>query len=196
MDGTGYAISEILIFLAIASIIGFLLGWVVFRRSGAEATAHSKLNTKDLGQAESRVEALEALMGKTERRADAAVAAASKAATLKPATSDVGAPVAASPVKTDKPETVRPKKGPERAGAEAPKKADKKAPEPAKGQAPKEADKKAPEPAKTEAPKGTDDRAGTGDEELDEYLTDADKRINKLEKTLERLRGKLDDLDT
>ena len=80
MDGTGYAISEILIFLAIASIIGFLLGWVVFRRSGAEATANSQLNTKDLGRAESRVEALEALMGKTERRADAAVAAASKAA--------------------------------------------------------------------------------------------------------------------
>ena len=32
MRGSGYAVGEILIFLAIAGIIGFLVGWVVFYR--------------------------------------------------------------------------------------------------------------------------------------------------------------------
>ncbi len=227
MRGTGYAISEILIFLAIASIIGFLLGWLVFRRAAAPAT--TRLDTKELRDAETRVKALEASMAKTERRADAAVAAASKAATMAPAATVAATGAAGTaPSKergrgSGKPDGQDAGKGePERAKVDAgkastepvkakigkegaekvrePIKVDDKQAEPAKAEAGKKASpsamsdspgKKPPE----DKPAAAQPKSGTGDEELDYYLSDADARIQKLEKTLERLRGKLDDLD-
>ena len=188
MRGTGYAIIEILIFLAIASIVGFLLGWLVFRRGETSAPSAAKLDTKELRRAETRVKALEALMSKAESRAQAAVAAASKAATIAPAATGAAAVAAASPAKAEKTEKVRPKKAPEPARPAAP---EKKAPEPAKADTKKVADK----PPAEKKPEAAEPKTSTGDEELDEYLSDADQRIQKLEKTLERLRGKLDDLE-
>jgi FtsZ-interacting cell division protein ZipA len=72
MRGTGYAIGEILIFLAIAAIIGFLIGWLVFyRRPGTASTHLSPANPNHVKRLEDRSQAVDTKLVGIEKRATA-----------------------------------------------------------------------------------------------------------------------------
>ncbi|NNL15002.1 MAG: hypothetical protein HKO82_15070 [Acidimicrobiia bacterium] len=80
MRGTGYAIGEILIFLAIAAIIGFLIGWVVFyRRPDKGSSQLSPVNPNHVRRLEERSKAVDAKLVRIEKRASALLALLSKA---------------------------------------------------------------------------------------------------------------------
>lgn len=79
MRGSGYAIGEILIFLAIAGIIGFLVGWVVFyRRPDKRGSDLSTANPNHVRQLEARTRAAESKLGRIEQRASALLATLDK----------------------------------------------------------------------------------------------------------------------
>ena len=80
MRGTGYAIGEILIFLAIAAIIGFLIGWLVFyRRPDKSSTQLSPVNPNHVRRLEERSKAVDAKLGRIEKRANALLQLLAKA---------------------------------------------------------------------------------------------------------------------
>jgi len=80
MRGTGYAIGEILIFLAIAAIIGFLIGWLVFyRRPDKGSNQLSPVNPNHVRRLEERSKAVDAKLGRIEKRANALLQLLSKA---------------------------------------------------------------------------------------------------------------------
>lgn len=97
MRGTGYAIGEILIFLAIAAIIGFLIGWLVFyRRPDKGSTQLSPVNPNHVRRLEERSKAVDAKLGRIEKRANALLQLLAKAP------SPGGGAAEAAPVATDK----------------------------------------------------------------------------------------------
>ncbi|MDH3539940.1 MAG: hypothetical protein OEP52_08105, partial [Acidimicrobiia bacterium] len=72
MRGTGYAIGEILIFLAIAAIIGFLIGWLVFyRRPTQDSAKLSPVNPNHVKRLEERSRAVDGKLARIEGRANA-----------------------------------------------------------------------------------------------------------------------------
>ncbi|MDH3606624.1 MAG: hypothetical protein OER12_06480 [Acidimicrobiia bacterium] len=78
MRGTGYAIGEILIFLAIATIIGFLVGWLVFYRRPNNGSKLAPSNPNHVRQLETRAKAVETKMTNLDKKATAALAALAK----------------------------------------------------------------------------------------------------------------------
>ena len=79
MRGSGYAIGEILIFLAIASVIGFLIGWVVFYRRPGPQEGLSPANPNHVRQLENRAQAAETKIKRLETRARALLDSIQKA---------------------------------------------------------------------------------------------------------------------
>lgn len=225
MRGTGYAIGEILIFLAIAAIIGFLIGWLVFYRRPDKGTGQlSQVNPNHVRRLEERSKSVDAKLGRIEKRANALLALLSKAprpsgeaATSSAAPDTVIAPAAAAPIDvakgeekdTDTPTTPGDKpKATATAGTppdkgdkadEKPKDADKaKAPEDKADATEDKAAARAPkEPAATAQDKALDPATAKdgADTEVDGYLSEADDRISKLEDTLDKLSEKLAELE-
>ena len=79
MRGTGYAIGEILIFLAIAAIIGFLIGWLVFyRRPSQSGTQLATVNPNHVKRLEERSRTVDSRLGGIEKRASALLETLSK----------------------------------------------------------------------------------------------------------------------
>ena len=197
MRGTGYAIGEILIFLVIAAIIGFLLGWVVFYRRRPDTT--NATTPRAVEAVEARTKSLQSKLDYVEKRTNAVLGAIERSPAVKERKKEAAAKqTAPAPAEDKKPEPVAGKK-PEPAAEKIPatsaaknaesatdtKPDEAKTAEPATDTKPHEA--KRPEPAKPLEP--------TGDENLDTYLTKADERIHQLEDTLDRLSEKLAELE-
>jgi len=111
MRGTGYAIGEILIFLAIAAIIGFLIGWLVFyRRPDKGSSQLSPVNPNHVRRLEERSKVIDAKLGGIEKRANALLQLLAKTpkpgagtAEASPAATDQAiAPAAAAPIAFEK----------------------------------------------------------------------------------------------
>jgi len=219
MRGTGYAIGEILIFLAIATIIGFLLGWVMFYRRPGTGSKLSPSNPNHVRQLESRAKAVENKMSSLDKKATALLATLSKAPRQPtPATAGTVVPAAAAPTADQAKKDVAQQA--DKAKDEAAAKADqgKQDVAHAKDQAAAKADE-AKKAADQTADKAKDEIAAKADEakkaadqtadkakdavgataapaeEIDGYLSEADDRISKLEDTLDKLSEKLAELE-
>jgi hypothetical protein len=205
MRGSGYAIGEILIFLAIAAIIGFLIGWVVFyRRPGKEGTQLSAANPNHVRQLEGRTKAVESKLARLEKRATAMLETLQKTGPPTGAAPTISAAAASEEQLAGADETkIAPAAAaPEGAGKHGPRetgtKTDEAAPisapgaeEAGEGAAPTPAE--APEP-EVEPEAETKPEVGK-DVAPAEYLTEADDRLAKLEDTLDKLSERLADLD-
>jgi hypothetical protein len=217
MRGSGYAIGEILIFLAIAAIIGFLIGWLVFYRRPDQGTSHlSPVNPNHVRRLEERSQAVDAKLGRIEKRANALLGLLAKT----PRPSSEGEVTAARPAPPDPdtviaPAAVAPPAAKDKAAeAEKPGTSDEGPSEVAetpvtetaagKGEAAEDVEAAAgdtadqgdaatPEKAAPDEAAAAKDSDGTDD--VDDYLSEADDRISKLEETLDKLGEKLADLE-
>lgn len=222
MRGSGYAIGEILIFLAVASVIGFLIGWVVFYRRPGSQEGLSPANPNHVRQLENRAQAAETKINRLEIRARAMLDSLQKASrqTGTPgAAATAIAPAAAAPPAAgvapaaDDSETrvITIDETPADPEAEVGQTAD--AEEPAAGAGPDDstdADGAPGEAVDEDQGAGEEDEAvvaeqkapdadtpeSDAEESADEYLADADDRIARLEQTLDQLSEKLKELDT
>lgn len=168
MRGTGYAIGEILIFLAIATIIGFVLGWIVFHRRKPAAAEGSAATPKAVEIIEQKTKNLQSKLDYVEKRTNAVLGALERSPAVKERAESAAAEKASQAATA---EGAQPERGatPERESAGA--------------------EDHQPEPVKKEA------LAPTEDEALDSYLSKADERIHQLEDTLDRLSEKLAELE-
>ena len=201
MRGSGYAIGEILIFLAIAAIIGFLIGWLVFyRRPDKAPSGLAPTNPNHVKRLEERAKTADAKVVRIEKRANLLLESLSKAA---PATAS-GA--AAAPGDTeDKKISIAPAAAaPDAKAVEAAgKPADSKPDSAKQAVADKTEDAKQAVADKTEdakqavadKKKSAKDAPPAKDDGVDDYLSEADDRISKLEETLDKLSEKLAELE-
>ena len=203
MRGTGYAIGEILIFLAIAAIIGFLLGWVVFYRR-RPSTPQPAGAPGAVTEVEKRTKSLQSKLDYVEKRTNAVLGALERSPAAKERQKAAAVAKQAEQAKAEEKQPAgapaKDKQAQPATAAEKPPAAEAK-PAPDKQAATKAApdtqaaDKQAqPKPAQD---KKVEDKPlePTGDESLDEYLSEADERIHHLEDTLDKLSEKLAELE-
>jgi hypothetical protein len=171
MRGTGYAVGEIIIFLAIAAIIGFLIGWAVFYRRPEKSDGLSPANPNHVRRLEERAAKMNAEVARIEKRANALLEVLAKT----PAAAAASTLAAAS-----KPE--------DSVGARAGVGEDKVA-------AADQAEDKVAAAADTKDKVAAADKAKEAPGESAGYLTEADERISQLEATLDKLSEKLAELE-
>jgi hypothetical protein len=195
MRGTGYAIGEILIFLAIAAIIGFLIGWLVFyRRPGQAGSALSPVNPNHVKRLEERSRTVDDKLVRIEKRAAALLETLAKT----PTRGAAGAAVAAAPEPVDVPPSASGPAVEEKAEAGTEKIEQAKIKVETGEQKATDITEEAKDKVETGEQKATDiteEAKDTAEEtEVDGYLSEADERISKLEETLDKLSEKLAEL--
>ena len=201
MRGSGYAIGEILIFLAIAAIIGFLIGWVVFyRRPDKAGQGLSTANPNHVRRLEERARTADAKVVRFEKQANLLLESLSKAAPAKAAAPEAAAPRTdgkATKSEDDKAADAKPDEDKVPNKPESDKAAEAKPDEGKPADAkPAPATVKSPGvPTAEQSPEAPAKEPETGDDEVGDYLSEADDRISKLEETLDKLGAKLAELE-